>query len=41
MDAERQELGLSSGCNLEFLVISQPPSYGDRILSDRIEFSPS
>ncbi|MEH2418303.1 cupin domain-containing protein [Nostoc sp.] len=27
--------------NLEFLVISQPPSYGDRILSDSIKSSPS
>ncbi|MEH2015645.1 hypothetical protein [Nostoc sp.] len=27
--------------NLKFLVISQPPSHGDRILSDSIESSPS
>ncbi|MEA5600719.1 cupin domain-containing protein [Nostoc sp. UHCC 0252] len=26
-----------SDCNLEFLVISQPPSHGDRILSDIIK----
>ena len=30
-----------SDFNLEFLVISQPPSHGDRILSDIIESSPS
>ncbi|MCC5661034.1 cupin domain-containing protein [Nostoc sp. XA010] len=30
-----------SNCNLEFLVISQPPSHGDRFLSDIIESSPS
>ncbi|WP_180277568.1 hypothetical protein [Nostoc sp. 'Peltigera malacea cyanobiont' DB3992] len=27
--------------NLEFIVISQPPSHGDKILSDIIESSPS
>ncbi len=26
-----------SDCNLEFLVILQPPSHGDRILSDSIK----
>ncbi|MEH2284233.1 MAG: hypothetical protein V7K90_23415 [Nostoc sp.] len=48
MGAERQELGLSSDVydglrlrNLQFIVISQPPSHGDRILSDIIESSPS
>ncbi|MEH1868343.1 MAG: hypothetical protein V7K69_25565 [Nostoc sp.] len=41
MGAERQELGLNSGCNLEFLLISRPPSHSDRILSDIIESSPS
>ncbi|MBE9003179.1 cupin domain-containing protein [Nostoc sp. LEGE 12447] len=30
-----------SDCNLEFLMISQPPNHGDRILSDIIESSPS
>ncbi|WP_138497650.1 cupin domain-containing protein [Nostoc sp. PA-18-2419] len=28
-------------CDLEFLVISQPPSHGDRILNDIIESSPN
>ncbi|WP_190240760.1 hypothetical protein [Nostoc sp. 'Peltigera membranacea cyanobiont' 210A] len=48
MGAEPQELGLSSDVydglrirNLEFIVISQPPSHGDRFLSDSIESSPS
>lgn len=43
MGAEPQELGLSSDVYdglriryLEFLVISQPPSYDDRILSDSL-----
>ncbi|MEH1883558.1 MULTISPECIES: cupin domain-containing protein [unclassified Nostoc] len=30
-----------SDYDLEFLVISQPPSHGDRILSDIIKSSPS
>ncbi|MEH2369777.1 hypothetical protein [Nostoc sp.] len=48
MGAERQEFGLTSDVydglrlrNLKFIVIFLHPSYGDRILSDSIEFSPS